>query len=410
MLSVAVDIGTAVVSFALFDGLRRIARADLRNPQRPVAPDAPARLALASEGRGGELRELLSSALSRRVASAAHANHRHFSGISLWCFAGNPAMESIAAGADVAPLLETPPRVPWCGILHKSANAIGFDSAPASRAAFMPPLTPSCGGDAACALLSITEERRVLPPFLMVDMGMSADIAYCAEDGAIWLASVPSGPVFEAAGIGCGTTGFRGAIDHAAATTSGALKCHIVGDPPQAWAVPWDGKWVNNRNKARGICASGLLDAVAESVAAGRLAVDGSIAGGGAIALCDGLELAQDDIAAYLAAKAAVCAAIETVLDAAGARGAFSRIPFVASGSIGRHLSQDRAESIGLWPRGANIQPVGNAALAGVSLYLRAPADAEARFADMAARVRPVDLETPAFRELAARRRVFAPV
>ena len=398
MLSAAIDLGTAILSFAVYDSTSRIARADMRNPLRAQA---------GADAGGAGLRDTLSGALSKRMRNAVHAARGRYSDIVTWCFAGCNRMAVIAAGEDLRVLESDSAHAPWKGVLCKRADILGYATANVANAFFMTPLSGSAGGDVSSALLAAEFAGRVRPPFLLLDGGINADIAYCAADGTIWTASVPAGAVFEADGTGCGIALFRGAIDGALAGAAGALRCHIAGDPKGTFATPWDGKWRNNRNKARGISASGLLDAVAESVRAGSIRPDGEVASG-SIPLCDGLVLEQCDISAYLDAKARVCAAVETVLARAGARGDWGAFPFLLSGTASRWLSPDNAESIGLWPAGAAPKALGNAAISGMERFLRARGAAEERLAEMAARTISIDLATePEFDSLAARRRRF---
>lgn len=401
MISVAVDLGTTVVSFSAFDGARRIARADLRNPQKIAGLDVASRIAAASAsaGRAFELQRLLSSALVQRVASALHACAMRASEISMWCFSGNTAMEGIFAGKDVSSLARAPFSAPWSGVLRMKAADLGLPCAPGAPAVFMPPLASFAGGDTASAILA-AERGGIRRPYALLDLGTNAEIVYAAPGGETFVASAAAGPAFEGAGASCGVPAFRGAIDRVE-LNAGVFRCHVVGDPPGTWTTAGGGAWVNNRNKARGICASGIIDVLAEAVRAGILKEDGSM-DASKIVLRDGVYVTREDIRAFQTAKAAVCAAMETVFAEADVQDGKARaLPLVLAGSMGRRILRRNAEKLGIWPSGMAAVPIGNASLAGAELYIGAPEECELRLSRIAASVRHVNLaESPLFQSL----------
>ena len=412
MLRAAVDIGATIVSFSVWDGPRRIAAGDIRNPQRDIGADMASRLDALREGRGAEMRAMLAEALLRRVSHSVHAARRRVSDIDMWCFAGSVPM--LAALADRSPFPKPgsgAAEPPWSGILRMRAEDVLLRGSYFCEAVVLPPLAAAAGADTAAAVMA-AEFKHVSPPFILLDAGTNAEVAYRSPDGAVYVAGVPAGAAFEAAGISCGVSPFRGAIDRAERGPSGALRCHVAGDPPHVWSIPGGG-WTNNANKARGVCASGLVDVIAESLANGMLLPDGSLSGfAKSIPLRDGLSLTPDDVKLFMDSKAAVCAAVETVLHEAGVSPEeAAKMPFLVAGSSRFGISPANAAATGMWPAHLQVQPAGNEALAGAEAFVRTPQNCDLRLREIAEKTRPVDVESsPFWKSLLPSRRLLAEV
>ena len=149
-----------------------------------------------------------------------------------------------------------------------------------------------------------------------------------------------------------GMRGSEGAIDRVS-IVNGALMSHVIGGTP-----------------ARGICGSGLVDAVAclldieELEDTGYLSTDPYI-------LSPSVALTGRDIREVQLAQSAICAGIETLLDSCGAEVKTLSSAYIAGG-FGTYLDMHNAERIGLLPTGlaGKAKAVGNAALEGASMLL----------------------------------------
>ena len=97
-----------------------------------------------------------------------------------------------------------------------------------------------------------------------VDIGTNGEIVV-AQDGELYACSTAAGPAFEGARIRQGMRAATGAID--AVSIDGDVHYHVIGEAPPA-----------------GVCGSGLVDAVAGLVQAGRGGRDRADAGAGGIA------------------------------------------------------------------------------------------------------------------------------
>jgi uncharacterized 2Fe-2S/4Fe-4S cluster protein (DUF4445 family) len=153
----------------------------------------------------------------------------------------------------------------------------------------------------------------------------------------------------------------------------GALRCHVLGN-----------------TAPRGICGSGLVDAVATGLSLGLIQPSGRLAGGKrAFPVCPPVVLTQADIRELQLAKAACAAGIRIALHRLGADLRDVERLYLA-GAFGNYVNRTSARRIGLFdfPDDA-IHPAGNTALLGAKLALFDP---RLDFAPLRARVEHISL------------------
>ncbi len=95
----------------------------------------------------------------------------------------------------------------------------------------------------------------------LVDLGTNGEIAIGNREGIV-CASTAAGPAFEAGSIRMGMRAATGAISYVS-LVDGAMKATVIGDV-----------------EPRGICGSGLVDAVAAGLRSGAILASGRIADG----------------------------------------------------------------------------------------------------------------------------------
>jgi uncharacterized 2Fe-2S/4Fe-4S cluster protein (DUF4445 family) len=152
----------------------------------------------------------------------------------------------------------------------------------------------------------------------------------------------------------------------------------------------------------RGICGSGLVDAVAVALDLGAVLPDGRLAGNERrMVLSPPVELAGGDIRELQLAKGAVAAGIRILLERAGVGpGDVDRV-FLA-GAFGNYVNVRSARRIGLvdFPE-AIVKPVGNAALLGAKMALLDAGEDSGRAERIRRKVRHVPLAADAnFQEI----------
>jgi uncharacterized 2Fe-2S/4Fe-4S cluster protein (DUF4445 family) len=191
--------------------------------------------------------------------------------------------------------------------------------------------------------------------------------------------SAPAGPAFEGGEISQGMRAGPGAVE----------AVDVVFD---AQGRPADlAVGVIGGGQARGICGSGLLDAVAAAVQAGLLDPGGRLASGPGlaalapalaarvtegpngrgIALGPGVILTQKDVRALQLAKGAIRSGMELAMRAFGV-GPQDLDALWLAGAFGNYLRPEAALACGLVPPlpRERLQPVGNAAAQGGKLAL----------------------------------------
>jgi uncharacterized 2Fe-2S/4Fe-4S cluster protein (DUF4445 family) len=148
---------------------------------------------------------------------------------------------------------------------------------------------------------------------------------------------------------------------------------------------------------ARGICGSGLVDAVAAGLELGCIQPAGRLAGGRtALPLAEPVVITQRDIRELQLAKAATAAGIAIVLERLGASPGDLRRLYLA-GAFGNYLNRASARRIGLinFP-GDQVEPAGNTALLGAKLALFE----ESTYANLRLRVEHIPLGSdPVFQD-----------
>jgi len=205
----------------------------------------------------------------------------------------------------------------------------------------------------------------------LLDLGTNGEIAVGHHAGIV-CASTAAGPAFEGGRIGQGMRAGHGAIDRVDAC-DGRLDCHVIGG-----------------GRARGLCGSGVVDAVTAALELGWVGASGRLTGGRtAIALESGVALTQADVRELQLAKGAVAAGLRLLL---GDRFLPTDRVFLA-GAFGNYVRAESARRIGLLPAWATA-PVaaGNTALRGARILLLAPSRRQAILEHALAQVRHVEL------------------
>ena len=187
-----------------------------------------------------------------------------------------------------------------------------------------------------------------------------------------------------------GMQGAPGAIDHVS-LSGGALQTHTIGEIA-----------------AKGICGSGVIDALACMVQENVLEESGLIAAEGhdfvqnikkiedetVFMLTDTVFVSQKDVRMVQLAKSAVCAGMRTLLDLAQVAPAqLDRL--CIAGGFGSYLDLGSAAKTGLYPAALQEKAIvlGNAALSGAAMILQSRPLVE-KSARLAAAAQTVALST----------------
>ncbi len=351
----AFDVGTTTVVAFLCDGKtgRQLSCASAVNPQSAYGADVIARIQYELERHDGRMASEIRSCLGLLAREAARTAGIAPEEIELAVLVGNTAMHHLLLGLDVGPLV-TPPYMPSVREAVEVPGADWLPLAPGAPVRVLPNIAGFVGADTVGCMVSAGFDR-LEDLTLLIDIGTNGEMVLGNRKRRL-ACSTAAGPAFEGAKIRFGMRGAPGAIDHVT-LEAGRPVCHVIGEV-----------------EARGLCGSGLLDAVYALLRGGFVDESGrmcpevpgpwlTVDNQPAFFLRDGVYLTQKDIREVQLAKAAIRAGIELMLETMGREREEVREVLLA-GAFGSYLSPESACGIGMLPRSllGRVRAIGNAA------------------------------------------------
>ncbi len=265
--AIAFDLGTTTVVGTLLDvGTGTpLAVASTLNRQQPFGGDVITRISATMMDKEalGRLQDAAAATLAdlaSRVCREAGVDPGHVYEVAI---AGNATMTALALGIDPEPLGVAPFVMSSAQPPSVLATDVGLSLHPRARAYFFPALGAYVGGDIVAGMLATGMDRDKRTR-LFIDVGTNCEIVL-SDGETILSTAAPAGPAFEGGAIRCGMRAADGAIE--------VIKVdpHATGDDP---AVTLG---VIGDVEPRGLCGSGLVDAVAELVRVGLLDSSGRL-------------------------------------------------------------------------------------------------------------------------------------
>ncbi len=256
--AIAFDLGTTTVVATLIDTSTGTPAAvsSMLNKQQPFGGDVITRISatMMDPEAAGRLRDLAQSTLSELtndVLSEADVLPDEVYEVAL---AGNATMTALVLGIDPEPLGVAPFVMSSRTLPTLMASDLGLTLHPGARAVLFPALGAYVGGDIVSGMLAtgMDRDKRVR---LFIDVGTNCEIVLSDGDTIVSTAA-PAGPAFEGGAIRCGMRAADGAIEviKIDADVEGGVSLQVIGDV-----------------EPRGLCGSGLVDAVSELVRIGLL-------------------------------------------------------------------------------------------------------------------------------------------
>jgi uncharacterized 2Fe-2S/4Fe-4S cluster protein (DUF4445 family) len=349
-LGIAIDLGTTTIAAQLVD----FATGDvlgvetLLNPQAASGSDVMSRIRAALDGT--DHTSPIRAALGQLVARLAAGRAPQIAEVLL---VGNTVMHHLFSGLSVEPLSHVPFQSPHLAEQHFTPRELGWNLPAACTIRFARCIGGFVGSD---ILAGIIAAGIANGPDLsaLIDLGTNGEIAIGNQAGIV-CASTAAGPAFEAGAIRMGMRAVTGAISYVS-LASGTLRATVIGD-----VAP------------RGICGSGLVDAVAAGLRSGAILSNGRIANGARLfPVAAPVVLYQSDIRELQLAKGAVAAGFRLLLKRIEASIASLHAIHLA-GAFGNYVQIESAIRIGLIEAPhALIHAAGNTALRGAKLLLLA--------------------------------------
>jgi uncharacterized 2Fe-2S/4Fe-4S cluster protein (DUF4445 family) len=375
--ALAFDLGTTTVVATLLDleTGQPLAVRSILNGQQPFGADVISRISatMLDPEALGALRNRAHETLSQLAREVCQESTIDMAEIYEVVVTGNVTMIQLALGIDPEPLSMAPFTIAARRLPEATAADFGLRVHERAPAVLFPALGAYVGPDIVAGILAtgLTLDRRTR---LFIDVGTNSEIVLGSSAVALATAA-PAGPAFEAAQIRCGMRASDGAIE-GVKIVDGDVELTVIGDVEPV-----------------GLCGSGLVDAVAELVAAGILDHSGRFVLGSSgrlgkigeenvFYLHDDVFLSQRDVRELQFAKASIATGWTILCNELGVEPTeISQV--LLGGSFGSYLTAASAVRIGLVPKLplARIVAAGNVAgegakIAALSVTERAAANA----------------------------------
>ncbi|MDP7417416.1 MAG: ASKHA domain-containing protein [Desulfobacterales bacterium] len=384
-VGLAVDVGTTTVAGYLTDlnTGEVLATESMMNPQVSYGEDVMSRITycmLNEEDGLKELQETMVEGLNTIAKNAAKRVDLTPEDISEMTIVGNTAMHHILLGINP----EYIGLAPFAPALHNSvdikAERFGIRILPSGNIHILPIEAGFVGADNVGCLIADTPHKRKKIT-LLIDIGTNGELILGNKDKLI-SCSCATGPALEGAQIEFGIRAAPGAIEN--------LRVDKKTLEP-TFKVIGNDNWSDGQTdmQAKGICGSGIIDAIAEMFKAGIIKKNGQIntelksprirmagklpeyviAGKHETAIGEDIVINQKDVRAIQLGKGALYSGSLIMMRKLGIK-QFDRL--AVAGAFGNHIDKFQAMVMGMYPDCDldKVEFVGNAAGDGARIVL----------------------------------------
>jgi uncharacterized 2Fe-2S/4Fe-4S cluster protein (DUF4445 family) len=347
---IAVDAGTTTLVVQLLDleTGHVLDAATALNPQVKFGSDLISRIQSCLNGNQQEMQQLIREKTGKLILNILE---KHPVEITKVVLVGNTAMHHIFSGLNVQSLSFYPFESPDLGMQQFTAEQLNWKLSAKTEIQFFPSIGSFVGSDilAGIAATNLAESDNYS---VLIDLGTNGEIVLGNRERIV-CASTAAGPAFEGAKISQGMRAVTGAIS-SVQVENGKMKFHAIGNVP-----------------AKGICGSGLIDAMAVFLQHKKIGMFGEInSGEDKIELCPGVFLTQQDVREFQLAKAAIAAGLQILLNKFNITFHEVENIFIAGG-FGNFLNLKNVIQTGLIATTEDkITKMGNTALIGAKMFL----------------------------------------
>jgi uncharacterized 2Fe-2S/4Fe-4S cluster protein (DUF4445 family) len=341
----AFDIGTtSVVGYLLRgDTGEELAYASMLNPQSQFGADVISRCNYVLTKHSRQLAQVIRETMNSLLEELAEKSGISVLQIRQISVVGNTCMHHLFLGINPQSIVVAPYKPAQKGSMTVPAADYDIHIHPEGILRVLPNIDGFVGADTVGCILACQMDK-IEKMTLMVDIGTNGEIVLGNKNRLI-CTSTAAGPAFEGAKITCGMRGADGAIDH------------VYNTDEITWSVIGDGE-------PRGLCGSGLMDAVRVLLERGMISETGRLSQDGTpVYLSEHVYLTQKDIREVQLAKGAMAAGMRILCRKMGIEIDDIEEVLIA-GAFGNYMDPDSACYIGLLPRqlGGRIRCMGNAA------------------------------------------------
>lgn len=373
-LGIAFDIGTTTVAGYLLDlkNGEELSVTSSLNPQTSYGGDVISRIQFAMEGE--EQLAQISNAIRQTLGDMVEdlLEHEQEGDLLHITMVGNTCMHHLFWGLNPFSLGHAPYRPVVRHSLKANGSILNPSFGEKVLITFLPNIAGYVGSDTIGAILA-TDMINSSQLSLLIDIGTNGEVVLGNKE-ALLSCSTAAGPAFEGARITQGMMAEEGAISRVEIRED--VEIRVIGD-----TIP------------KGICGSGLIEAVGELLRVGLITPDGRLKkredlstslspalrervreGEETYFLLDergGVYLTQGDIRQLQLAKAAIQAGVEVLIEEMGVEAEEIENIYLA-GAFGNHIHKGQARRLGLLPDIPleRVHSVGNAAGEGAKLAL----------------------------------------
>ncbi|MBN1919842.1 MAG: DUF4445 domain-containing protein [Anaerolineae bacterium] len=385
-LGLAVDIGSTTLAAYLCDleNGELLATAAATNPQVAYGDDIMSRISYAAEQPQGceRLHKVLIAAINGLAKQGTAEIGAVPADIVDAVFVGNSVMHHLLLNLNPDSL----GHLPFLPVLRDPVDVravdLGLSLNPGAQAHVLPLVAGFVGADAVGVLLA--EAPHVQDEVtLLIDVGTNGEIIL-GNRSRLLCTSAATGPALEGAQITHGMRAAAGAIERVRIdSTTLEPRFRVIGQ------AVWSDALAPADIHARGLCGSGIIEAVAEMFAAGIITASGRfdptlhhprliringkqafiLAGSAQSATGKPIVITQSDLRAVQLAKAALYTGVRYLMQEYGVE---SVSHIVLAGAFGSLIDKKRAMMIGMIPDCdlGRVVSVGNAAGAGACAAL----------------------------------------
>ncbi len=347
---IAMDLGTTTIAGCLYDAEGTlIAQSSAPNPQIQWGADVISRIEAALMGHAVSLSASIRNEISKMILQLSAKALISPDQIEKIVLTGNTVMLFLLTQTDSECLSHAPFTA--SRLFGENIPAAELDLPCPDADVFLPRcISAFIGADITTALLASSIYKGKGTHALM-DIGTNGEIALW-HNGKLFCCSTAAGPAFEGVGLHMGMTGKAGAIDRVY-RNGDTLEGHVIGCV-----------------SPRGICGSGVVDAIASLLEMGLLSSSG-------VLKYDPTEImppvciTQNDIRMIQMAKSAICSGLLTLFKVGGVS-SHDIAQVSIAGGFGSYLDVANAGRIGLFPEELidKVHILGNAALSGAIMLL----------------------------------------
>jgi uncharacterized 2Fe-2S/4Fe-4S cluster protein (DUF4445 family) len=401
-LGVAIDLGSTTIAAQLLD-LRTgsvLGSRTALNSQARRGADIMSRVEFAMRGGQAELQRLAREQLGEIVSQLEAGRRRRDESLTEAAIKGGPepshvgsreeiervvivgntVMHHLFCGINIAPLSAHPFEPAQPGRVRLAPSELGWELPGDAVVEFLPCLGGFVGSDILAGIVA-TGLHEGCELAALMDLGTNGEVVVGNRD-RILCASTAAGPAFEGARISMGMRAATGAISQVRVEDN-FLACRVIGG-----------------GEPRGLCGSGLVDAVAAGLELEWIHPSGRMASRKEMPLSGNVLLRSADVRELQLAKGAIAAGLRMLTARFGASlEDLCRVHL--AGAFGNYISRASARRIGLLRAPLErIVPAGNTALRGAK---RAMFEEASAWDALAGRVGHVSLnEDTAFHDIYA--------